>query len=124
MDSLEIIGKRIYALRTNAGETQDEAAEAIGISHVALARYENGQRMPKLNILTSIAQHYGISVDNLIGNDNNKTPQTDDDLWNLREQLRRDPERQILFSLARDADISEVRQAVAIIDALKKTSGR
>ena len=50
---------------------------------------------------------------------------TDEDreLWELREQVRRDPDRHYLFSLAKDANIDDVRQAVAIIDALKKTRG-
>lgn len=54
-------------------------------------------------------------ADQIAKNDN------DDDLFDLREQVRRDPERHYLLSLARDGDISDVRQAVAIIDALKKT---
>jgi hypothetical protein len=64
-------------------------------------------------------------VDYLLGRTDkeNKTVMNENDIWELREQVRRDPERHYLFSLAKDADIEDVRQAVAIIDALKKTRG-
>jgi transcriptional regulator with XRE-family HTH domain len=50
-------------------------------------------------------------------------PQTDDDnLWTLREELRRDPGRRVLFDLAKNGSAQDIRQAVALIDALKATN--
>ena len=45
----------------------------------------------------------------------------DDELLRELEAIRRDPERRILFKRASHSDIDEVRQTIAIIDALKET---
>lgn len=45
----------------------------------------------------------------------------DDQLLRELEAIRRDPERQRLFRHASHSDIDEVRQANAILDALKET---
>ena len=45
----------------------------------------------------------------------------DDQLLRELEAIRRDPERQRLFRRAIHSDIDEVRQANAILDALKET---
>lgn len=60
------LGHRIFFLRQSRGETLEAAAEAIGISHVSLMRYENGIRSPKADVLQKIANYYGTSIDDLI----------------------------------------------------------
>ena len=61
------VGGRLYDLRIAHKETQEQVAEAVGISHVALGRYENGLRLPRLDILNRIAAHFGVSVDEITG---------------------------------------------------------
>lgn len=63
----ETLSERLFRLRNEKNLTQEQAAEAVGISRVALTRYENGQRMPKMNIVDSLAKVYGVSVDYLMG---------------------------------------------------------
>lgn len=65
----ETLAERLFRLRNEKGLTQEAAAEAVGISRVALTRYENGQRMPKMNIVDSLAEAYGVTVDYLMGRD-------------------------------------------------------
>ena len=54
-------------LRGTTGKTQDQVADACGISKVALARYETGTRKPRIEIASRLAEYYGVSVDFLIG---------------------------------------------------------
>lgn len=61
------IGKRLVDLRTIKDVSQDAVAEACNISRVALSRYENGTRMPRIEITSRLAEYYGVSVDFLIG---------------------------------------------------------
>ena len=123
MDSVQMIGRRIFDMRTQADETQEQTAEAVGISHVALARYENGQRMPKLDILSALAAHFGVSVDYLIGHEQPGDDTDDDaDLWELREQYRRREGMRILFNTARQCTDQELKQAAALVDALRATN--
>lgn len=65
----ESLAERLFRLRNERGLTQEAAAEAAGVSRVALTRYENGQRMPKMNIVDSLAEVYGVTVDYLMGRD-------------------------------------------------------
>ena len=119
---MQTIGDRVRELREAKGWTQDDLSEAAGIHRVTIAKYEAGKVEPKSTSLARLASVLGVEAGFLVGETNEMTDD-ERELWELREQVRRDPERHYLFSLARDADIGDVRQAVAIIDALKKTKG-
>lgn len=67
MENKNHIGTKLFKIRTERGETQEHVAECVGITYVSLSRYENGQRMPKMDILARLADHYGVTVDELIG---------------------------------------------------------
>lgn len=66
------IGERLLRVRMMRGETQEQVAEAVGISYVSMSRYENGQRMPKMDILMRLADHYGVAVDELMRDETKK----------------------------------------------------
>ena len=113
-------GDNLKRIRLDRGMTQDELADLLDTSKQVISRYENGLRSPKVSTVAAFARALKVPITALTG-------ETDDDsgldpLWDYREKLRRDPERRILFSLATDASIEDVRRAVAIIDALKKTA--
>lgn len=112
-------GENLKRLRLERKLTQDELAVLLKTSKQVISRYENGQRSPKVSTVAAFATALDVPISALTsGADTND----EEELWNYREQLRRDPERHILFSLARNGSIEDVRRAVAIIDALKKTS--
>ena len=62
------IGTKLYDLRISRGETQEQVADSVGISYVSLSRYETGQRIPKINIVKKLANYFGVSLDDLLGN--------------------------------------------------------
>lgn len=66
MNNENIIAKKLAQLRADSGETQESVAESVGINCISLSRYENGQRMPKMDILMRLADHYGVSVDEIM----------------------------------------------------------
>ena len=116
---------RLRECRENARLSQKFVAISLGVAAPSVANWERGKTNPTHENIVKLADLYGVSVDYLLGRTDkeNKTVINENDIWELREQVRRDPERHYLFSLAKDADIEDVRQAVAIIDALKKTRG-
>lgn len=115
------IAARLKEIREAKGWTQDDLADAAGMNRVTIAKYESGRIEPKSASLSKLAAALEVTTDVLLGTDGEEMTQDERELWELREQVRRDPERHYLFSLARDANIDDVRQAVAIIDALKNT---
>jgi len=120
---------RAKELRQRAGMQQKEVAVAIGVSRPTVSEWEHQKKDPSGDRLLKLAELFDVSTGVILGLEpipGNKSPDmtvNDNEIWELREQVRRDPERHYLFSLAKDADIEDVRQAVAIIDALKKTRG-
>lgn len=100
MSETSITQERLRNLRAQSGKNQDAVAEECGISRIALARYEGGQRVPKSNILARLAEYYGVTVDYLMGRDE---PEQDEvvvpphlqETWALFQQLTPEEQNEI-----------------------------
>lgn len=55
-----IVAKKLITLR--GGRTQEEVAEAVGISRTALSNYEQGLRIPRDEIKIKLAKYFEKSV--------------------------------------------------------------
>jgi len=62
MDS-SAIGERLVALR--GSRTQEEVANALGISISAIGMYERGERIPRDEIKIKIAKYYKKSIQSI-----------------------------------------------------------
>ena len=60
------VAEAIANLRKEAGETQKELADAIGVSNKVVSKWENRESEPNLANMVAIADHFGVSVDFLI----------------------------------------------------------
>ncbi|WP_455441249.1 helix-turn-helix domain-containing protein [Streptococcus parasanguinis] len=76
--------ERLKKLRKDAGLTQVDVAEKLGISQPAYASWERGIKKPTQENLVKIAQILNVSVDYLVGNSENK----DEDLDNIELLFR------------------------------------
>jgi transcriptional regulator with XRE-family HTH domain len=111
---------RLKEIRESRGLSQRQAALGLNLSPTVYNRYENGTREPSSIVLLAMADYFGVTVDELLG----REPETerkpeDEDIWELREQLRRDPEMRVLFSAASTATPEHLRAAAAMLKALK-----
>ncbi|NCE64959.1 XRE family transcriptional regulator [Pseudoflavonifractor sp. 524-17] len=61
-----IIGQNVAKYREEAGLTQAELAERIGISTAFISRVERGQKMMKVYTLCAVAQALYVSCDALV----------------------------------------------------------
>ena len=61
------LGTKIRELRRRDGRTQDNLAEALGISAQAISRWESGTTYPDMEMIPAIANYFHISIDELFG---------------------------------------------------------
>lgn len=64
-----LIGNTIKYLRRERDITQEELAEILGVSCQSVSRWENNTCYPDIELLPTIANFFGITVDNLLGVD-------------------------------------------------------
>ncbi|WP_018131374.1 helix-turn-helix domain-containing protein [Effusibacillus pohliae] len=60
-----MLAKRLSMLRGT--KTQQEVADALGISRARYAHYESGRNEPDLDTLVRLADYYHVSLDYLLG---------------------------------------------------------
>lgn len=61
------IQKRLIELRRTTNTTQKALALGIGVSEIAIQRYEYGSRKPTLDIAIALADYFNVSLDYLTG---------------------------------------------------------
>jgi len=60
-------GSVLRSLRLSNKLTQDEMAKVLGLSKQVISNYENFARSPNIETLIMISDHFGVSVDYLVG---------------------------------------------------------
>lgn len=63
------IDKKIKEYRRKEDLTQEELAKILGVSHQSVSKWEQGDGYPDITLLPVIANHFGITIDELVGND-------------------------------------------------------
>lgn len=119
---MSTLAENIKSLREQLQMTQDQLAEAADINRVTLAKYEAGKVVPGAKVLSRLACSLGVNTDVLLGNGSDGMTDDEREMWELREAARRDPDRRVLLKLAKNGTAQDVKQAVAIIDALRATN--
>ncbi len=64
-----LIGENIKRLRRQRDLTQEEVAAHLGISFQSISKWERADGYPDITMLPSLANYFGVSVDELIGMD-------------------------------------------------------
>ena len=67
MFNTHAFGLKLAQLRKNADMTQSDLAERLNVTRQAVSKYEIGDSFPDVTILVTMAEVFGVSVDELIG---------------------------------------------------------
>ena len=65
-DIKPVVARNIAQLRTAAGMTQGQLAEKLNYSDKAVSKWERGESLPDVAVLTHIADLFGVSLDYLV----------------------------------------------------------
>lgn len=61
------LAENISKMRKERGMTQEQLAEALGLSFASVSKWERGAARPELNTLMEMAAVFGVSLDALLG---------------------------------------------------------
>ena len=62
-----MIGVRLFDLRKDRDETQQQLGDVIGVSKYSVSAYERDESEPADKVKVKIAKHYNVSLDYLMG---------------------------------------------------------
>lgn len=120
---------RLKELRESRGLYQKDLADVLHTSTPVYNRYETGDREPPFSVLLTLADYYGVSIDHILGRDQDVTvqPSSGNDVeirFRTRSGERLSPERRkkveaLLASLI-DLDDEALDQAGQVIDIYHK----
>lgn len=120
---------RLKELRKQKKLRQQDVADAINCSQAVYSRYENGEREPSKIVLNSLADFYNVSVDYILGRDQDVDvhPSSDNDVeirFLARGGEHLSPERrkkvEALLASLMDLDDEALDQAGQVIDIYHK----
>ena len=66
------LGNAINKLRNDANLSQEQFATLFGVSQQSVQKWENGESVPELNKIIKISKHFGVSLDALILENDNR----------------------------------------------------
>lgn len=67
------LGNNIRQFRRRDKRTQEALADALGVTSQAVSRWESGGSYPDMNLIPSIANYFGVTIDELFGYTNERT---------------------------------------------------
>ena len=101
------LGNNIRHLRRRDGRTQEALAEALGVTSQAVSRWESGGSFPDINLIPSIANYFGVTIDELFGYENQRQQRIDALYTKINNMLRQnygaDKNISQCIAMARDA---------------------
>ena len=75
-----ILGYRLKQLRKDNNMSQAELGKRLGVTKVSVSGYENGTRIPSMEVLETILNVFNISADYMLGREVNVVAEDDDNL--------------------------------------------
>lgn len=81
------IGQKINLLRKNAGITQEQLAQQLHVSRQTISKWEAGTSLPDIESVIGISRVFGLSLDDLLLENDRETADIDDSARNQSEIL-------------------------------------
>ena len=82
------LGENLRSLRNKENITQEQLAEALGVSPQAVSRWENEAAFPDISLLPVIANYFNVTTDYLLGVDTAHKQKEIDAAVNMYSKLR------------------------------------
>lgn len=83
-----LIGENIKRLRRTKDITQEQLADILGISSAAVSKWERGDTYPDISLLPVLSRFFGVSLDELMGCDRQKSEEEINQIITQYHQFR------------------------------------
>ena len=117
-----MIGHQIKTLRKELGLTQVELGKRLGMTGVAVNKWELGQRTPSADSIKELALIFNVTTDYLLngGNRKDETKEYDDDALEILNMLdlEENSELKILFKKTGNLTKEEKKKVANILKAV------
>lgn len=81
----QYFAENIKNLRRKSDFTQEKLADYLGVSAQTVSKWERSETYPDIELLPAIANHFGVTIDELLGNDRIRI---DSEIDELIEKIR------------------------------------
>lgn len=126
--------EHLQALMNSKGMRISDLARATGISYSTFTDWKSGRCVPKYEKMKKIADYFGVSVDYLLSQKTDTSPDavqktaqpvwyTDPDTARVAEQYFTDPSYRILFDAAQGSTADDLMLAAEMLKRLKESRG-
>lgn len=117
-------GKRLKAILDEKHISPTDLGRMTGISRQSIYSWiKRDTEKIDPEIFARLAAALDIDVNSLLDPSTTNNPGSNpDEIWQLRDDLRNDPDRRALLMLAKNGSAQDVRQVAALIDALRATN--
>lgn len=117
-----MLGEQIKTLRKEMGLTQVELGKKLGMTGVAVNKWELGQRTPSAEIIKELASIFNVTTDFLLndGNRHEDTKEYDNDALEILHMLdlEENSELKILFKKTGNLTKDEKKKVANILKAV------
>lgn len=120
---------RIKELMERKGIQQKELAVQMRVSQASISDWANNKKNPSRENLKELSEIFQVSPAVILGYEEiprilpDGVKEIEEDVWEVREQLRRDPNMRLLFDAASRATPEHLRAAAAMLKALEPKDG-
>ena len=94
------IGANIKRLRTTKNVTQEQLSVAMNVTCAAVSKWERGETYPDITLLQPLAYYFGVTLDELMGYDQEKIQAEIDDVILLYQKNRHTPKGREIITQA------------------------
>jgi len=115
------MGRRIKELRLDAGLTQEQLGDMVGLQKSAIAKYENGKtENMKRSVIQKMAEVLGVSPSYLMGFEDDAPYYIDPAAAELAKEIANRDDLRILFDATRDISKEDMDVIIRMVEGLKK----
>ncbi len=102
-----------YIRRKNINRA--DVARDLEVPYTTFVDWTKGIKFPRMDKMEKLADYFGVTIDDLLTPKDSKTS-SQDEVWEMRAELRQRPELKVLFDMSKKATKEDVEKAIQMME--------